>query len=65
MTTQCPEVRDRDMFPVMAACKLLGVCRNTLYKYEREGFISSHYNKFGRRVYYGRDLKNLVSGTIC
>lgn len=61
MTTQYPDVRDRDFFPVMKACKVLGICRTTLGKYERLGYISSMVRADGRKVFPGRELKRCFS----
>lgn len=61
MTSEYPNVGDRDVFPVMKACKVLGICRTTLGKYERLGFINSTVRQDGRKVFQGREIKRCFS----
>lgn len=61
MTTTMPQVNDTDLFPVMKACEVLNICRNTLYKHERNGLIDSAVRADGRKVYPGSEIKRLFS----
>lgn len=61
MTTTMPQVNDSDLFPVMRACEVLKICRNSLYKYERNGQIDSAVRADGRKVYSGSEIKRLFS----
>lgn len=64
MTTTMPQVNDSDLFPVMRACEVLKICRNSLYKYERQGLIDSSVRPDGRKVYPGSEIKKLFSIVI-
>lgn len=61
MTTVMPQVNDTDLLPVMKACEVLKICRNTLYKHERNGLIDSSIRADGRKVYLGSEIKKLFS----
>ena len=56
MTTRRPDVRDDDQFCTSAACRVLGICRNTLAKYDALGYIDSMM-RHGRKVYSGKQIK--------
>lgn len=59
MTTTLPPIKDGDLLGTMAACRALGICRQTLNSYEKNGYIESDKNATGRKVWRGRELKNL------
>lgn len=59
MTSEAPAVRDTDLLPVTRACEALGVCRTTLARYERNGWIDSVVGRTGRKLYRGSEIKRL------
>lgn len=56
-----PDVRDRDCFTVMQACRLLGICRTSLAKYDRLNIIRSSQRRDGKKVYTGRAIKDFYT----
>lgn len=56
MTTRRPDVKDDDQFYTAAACRVLGICYNTLAKYDALGYIDSMMRN-GRKVYSGKQIK--------
>lgn len=53
-----PNVGDRDNFTVMQCCRLLGITRTTLAKYDRLNYIHSHMRFDGRKAYTGKAIKD-------
>lgn len=56
-----PDVRDRDTFTVMQACRILGICRTSLRKYDDKNVIRSQVRRDGRKVYTGRAIKDFYT----
>lgn len=59
-----PDVKDRDNFTVMQACRLLGITRTTLAKYDRMNYIRSHTRFDGRKAYTGKAIKEFYTRVI-
>lgn len=59
MTAIQPDIAPRGRYGASAAAALLGIHRNTLYKYARAGLISKHEGRYGRSYYLGADLIKL------
>lgn len=60
MTSECPRVKADALFSPTETARLLGICKDTLRKYERFGFISSMYRPCSGRkgkVYSGREIR--------
>ena len=58
ITPVMPEVSDSGRYNMTEASKALGIHRNTLRKYAKEGVLKSHTNRrTGRRYFLGYDLK--------
>lgn len=59
-----PDIRDRDTFTVMQACRLLGICRTSLAKYDRLNVIRSSVRLDGKKVYTGRAIKDFYTKIV-
>ena len=59
MTTKCPQIDDMELIPTMKTCAMLGICRQTLANYVRDGKITPEEDATGRKVYSGRSIKKL------
>ena len=62
MTATLPKNIDpRGLYPVTATCKILGICRQTLYNYEQRGLFVFVIREEGRkrpqRCVTGRDIE--------
>lgn len=54
-----PDVDPAGRYGTSAAAAAIGVHRNTLAKYCKQGLIQQHVSDTGRRFYFGRDLEKL------
>lgn len=57
MVSSQPQVNMNGRYCVSATCRLLGIHRNTLLKYTKEGYIRCSYRVTSKRkFYYGREI---------
>ena len=58
-------VEDGRAYSISETCKLLGIHRNTLRRYTKDGRIASETREFdGRTLYRGAEIKRIVLTTI-
>lgn len=62
MTGEEPQVKARTRYRVGQICDLLGICRNTLYSYERRGRIVLYSDCDGRRYATGAEITRCFRG---
>ena len=55
MTSETPKVEPTGRYTAAAACRALGICYNTLRRYEALGFIRPTFGK-ERRVFLGSEI---------
>lgn len=59
MKGDMPEVSDRSLWSTSEVAKQLGVCKNTVRNWARQGWIRpSHLDIRGRMVFTGMEVKN-------
>lgn len=62
MPPEEPKVRNLDRYRVGEICRLLRICRNTLYGYERRGRITLTPDSDGRRYATGAEIIRCYRG---
>lgn len=60
-----PKVSPTGRYNVTETCKALGICRNSLYKYTREGLIKCIFSRVSiRRKYLGQEILRFWKATM-
>ena len=56
MTFSRPNVKEDERYSVKETCYHLGICRDSLAKYTKEGRLTRYRHTSGRYFYLGRDI---------
>lgn len=65
MVGEVPNIEDGKVFTIGETCKLLGIHRNTLRRYTKDGKIPYATRAVdGKTIYRGRAIKELILKTI-
>lgn len=65
ITSVEPKVEARGRYTVAQTCKVLGICRNSLFKYTQEGRIKCLFRADSyRKLYEGKEILRFWSAVV-